>query len=146
MRASALVCLGAGAGIIAGELRHVRGTDVVDRAGGVLVLIGGRRARSVPVLDRYRQPLRAAASFAGGGLICGGREPGRRNITDELCHALSSDRSLPRLEPGRLRSTWLMSRALSGSGSACSCRPPGSAAANGWGIWPPSCPPPLRPN
>jgi integrase len=107
MRATALVCLGAGAGIIAGELRHVRGADVVERAGGVLVLVASRRARSVPVLAGYQPPLRAAAAFAGENLIVGGREPGRRNISDELCALLSADRSLPRLEPGRLRSTWL---------------------------------------
>jgi integrase len=108
MRATALVCLGAGAGIVAGELRALRGADVVCRAGGVLVTVSGRRARSVPVLDRYRELLLAAARFAGEGLICGGREPGRRNVTDALCAALSTDRSLPRLEPGRLRSTWLV--------------------------------------
>ena len=130
MRASALVCLGAGAGIIAGELRDVRGSDVVERAGGVLVLVSGRRARSVPVLARYQPPLLAAASFAGERLIVGGREPGRRNISDELCRALSSDRSLPRLKPGRLRSSWLMSCArqiglgafMQAAGISCSQR------------------------
>ena len=108
MRATALVCLGAGAGIIAGELRHVRGSDVVQRVGGLLVVVGGARARSVPVLARYRGPLLEAAAFAGERPIVGGRDPGRRNITDELCRALSSDAGLPRLEPGRLRSTWLV--------------------------------------
>lgn len=108
MRASALICLGAGAGIIAGELRHVRGTDVVERAGGVIVTVSGRPARSVPVLSRYQQPLLGAAALAGERLIVGGREPGRRNIGDELCRVLSGDPSLPRLEPGRLRSTWLV--------------------------------------
>jgi integrase len=108
MRAQALICLGVGAGIIAGELRHVRGTDVAQRSGGVIVLVSGRRARSVPVLARYQPPLLAAAAFAGEHFIVGGREPGRRNITDELCALLSSDRSLPRLQPGRLRSTWLV--------------------------------------
>lgn len=108
IRSSALVCLGAGAGVVAGELRAVRGTDVQQRAGGVIVRVGGRRARSVPVLARYQQPLLAAAAFAGENLIVGGREPGRRNVSDLLCAALSTDRSLPRLEPGRLRSTWLV--------------------------------------
>jgi integrase len=108
MRASALICLGAGAGIIAGELRGVRGSDVVCRSGGVLVILTGPKPRSVPVLCRYQQPLLAAARFAGPGLIVGGREPGRRNVSDELCRALSADRSLPRLQPGRLRSTWLL--------------------------------------
>ncbi|MGH3420960.1 MAG: hypothetical protein ACRDOD_15410 [Streptosporangiaceae bacterium] len=107
MRATALVCLGAGAGVIAGELRHVRGSDVGCRAGGVLVTVSGTRARSVPVIERYQQPLLAAAGFAGGRLICGGRQPGRHNVTDRLCRALSADAGLPRLEGGRLRSTWL---------------------------------------
>jgi integrase len=109
MRSSALICLGAGAGIVAGELRHLRGSDVVCRAGGVLVIVSGRRARSVPVLPRYQQPLLQAAAFARERLICGGREPRRRNVSDELTRALSGDRSLPRLEAGRLRCTWLSS-------------------------------------
>ena len=108
MRCQGLICLGAGAGIIAGELRRVRGSDVIARSGGVIVVVGGRRARSVPVLRPYQQLLLQAAAFAGEGLIVGGREPGRRNVTDWLCAALSRDRSLPRLEPGRLRSTWLV--------------------------------------
>ena len=128
--ASALVCLGAGAGIIAGELRHVRGTDVVQRAGGVLVVLCGRRPRDVPVLARYHEPLLEAAAFAGERLIVGGQEPGRRNVTDALCAALSADGSLPRLEPGRLRSTWLVACAeriglpafMQAAGISCSQR------------------------
>jgi hypothetical protein len=108
LRASALVCLGAGAGVIAGELRHVRGTDVVARAGGVLVLVGGARARSVAVSERYHAPLQAAAAFAGDRYLIGGRNPDRRNVTDSLCAALSTDSSLPRLQAGRLRATWLV--------------------------------------
>jgi integrase len=107
LRASALVCLGAGAGIITSELRHVRGSDVARGAGGVLVIVSGPRARSVPVLERYHERLLAAAAFAGEGYITGGRDPGRRNLTDALSTALSTDPSLPRLESGRLRSSWL---------------------------------------
>lgn len=108
MRASALVCLGAGAGIIAGELRHVRGTDVIARAGGVLITIDGSRQRSVPALERYQQRLLQAAAFAGERYLIGGRNPQRRNVTDTLSAALSTDVSLPRLQAGRLRSTWLV--------------------------------------
>jgi integrase len=107
MRCQALICLGAGAGIVAGELRGVRGSDVVARCAGVLVIVSGRRARAVPVLRRYQEPLLAAAGFAGERFIVGGRDPGRRNISDALCGALSADPSLARLEAGRLRSTWL---------------------------------------
>lgn len=108
MRASALVCLGAGAGVIASELRHLHGSDVSERVDGVLVHVAGRRARVVPVLAGYQQPLLQAAAFAGDRLICGGRQPGRRNISDALSAALSADPSLPRLQSGRLRSTWLV--------------------------------------
>jgi integrase len=108
LRASALICLGAGAGIITGELRHVRGSDVVERSGGVLVQIAGARSRSVPVLERYHERLLEAAAFAGDRYVIGGRNPGRRNVTDTLSAALSTDVSLPRLQAGRLRSTWLV--------------------------------------
>jgi len=107
MRATALICLGAGAGIVAGELREVRGSDVLVRSGGVLVVVGGARARTVPVISGLQEPLLAAASFAGERLICGGREAGRRNVSDTLCRALSCDPDLPRLQAGRLRSSWL---------------------------------------
>ena len=76
MRAAALVCLGAGAGLIRGDLREVRGTDVACRSGGVIVTVRGGRPRTVPVLARYHARLLAAARSAGTGLICGGSDPG----------------------------------------------------------------------
>ena len=108
LRASALVCLGAGAGIITGELRHVRGSDLVRRSGGVVVQVGGARSRVVPVLERYQQRLLDAAAFAGERYVIGGRNPERRNVTDTLSATLSTDVSLPRLQAGRLRSSWLV--------------------------------------
>jgi len=107
MRATALVCLGAGAGIVAGELRHVRGEHVMQSSGGVIVRVSGQRARVVPVLARFHEPLLGAAAFAGEHLIIGGRDPGRRNITDSLARALSEDPALPRIQAARLRSSWL---------------------------------------
>ena len=108
LRANALICLGAGAGVIAGELRHVRGSDIVARSGGVIVQLGGVRSRAVPVLERYQQRLLEAARFAGERYAIGGRNPDRRNVTDTLSATLSTDSSLPRLKAGRLRSTWLV--------------------------------------
>jgi integrase len=107
MRAAGLVCLGAGAGLIRGDLRDARGTDVVRRSGGVVVAVRGTRARTVPALDRYHARLLAAAAFAGTGLICGGTDPGRRNITNPLITALDGGKDLPRLDTSRLRATWL---------------------------------------
>ena len=107
MRASGLVCLGAGAGLIRADLRDVHGTDVTCRSGGVIVQVRGARPRAVPVLARYHARLLAAAAFAGTGLICGGTDPGRRNITTPLIRSLAGGTGLPRLDTSRLRATWL---------------------------------------
>ena len=107
MRAAGLVCLGAGAGLIRAGLRDVRGTDVIARSGGLVVAVRGSRPRTVPVLARYHQPLLAAARFAGAGLITGGTDPSRRNLTNPLITALDGGTGLPRLDTSRLRATWL---------------------------------------
>ena len=107
MRAAGLVCLGAGAGLIRGDLRDARGSDVSARSGGVVVTVRGARPRAVPVLARYHARLLAAARFAGTGLICGGTDPSRRNLTNPLIIALDGGGGLPRLDTSRLRATWL---------------------------------------
>jgi integrase len=107
MRAAGLVCLGAGAGLIRGDLRDARGSDVACRSGGVVVTVRGARPRTVPVLASYHARLLAAAAFAGTALICGGTDPGRRNITNPLIAALDGGTGLPRLDTSRLRATWL---------------------------------------
>ena len=107
MRAAGLICLGAGAGLIRGDLRDARGSDVARRSGGVVVTVRGARPRTVPVLARYHGVLLAAARFAGNGLICGGADPGRRNLTNPLIAALDGGGGLPRLDTSRLRATWL---------------------------------------
>jgi integrase len=107
MRAAGLVCLGAGAGLIRGDLREARGADVACRSGGVVVTVRGARPRTVPVLAGYHARLLAAARSAGTGLICGGADPGRRNLTNPLVAALDGGSGLPRLDTSRLRATWL---------------------------------------
>jgi len=107
VRAAGLVCLGAGAGLIRGDLRDVRGSDVACRSGGVIVAVRGARPRTVPVLARYHARLLAAARAAGTGLVCGGADPGRRNLTNPLITALDGGTGLPRLDTSRLRATWL---------------------------------------
>jgi len=107
MRATGLIALGAGAGLIRGDLRDARGSDVIARSGGVVVTVRGNRPRAVPVLARYHSPLLAAARSAGDALICGGTDPGRRNITSPLIRALDGGTGLPRLDTSRLRATWL---------------------------------------
>jgi len=146
MRAAGLVCLGAGAGLIRGDLREVRGTDVACRSGGVLVSVRGARPRAVPVLARYHARLLAAARSAGTGLVCGGADPGRRNLTNPLIRALDGGGGQSRLDTSRLRATWLRDCAellglatfMNAAGISCSQRlgdllaglePAGEAAA-----------------
>jgi hypothetical protein len=107
MRAAGLVCLGAGAGLIRAGLRHIRGTDIACRSGGVIVNVRGRRPRAVPVLARYHQPLLESAGFAGENLVTGGTDPARRNITNPLAGSLAGGTGQARLEGSRLRATWL---------------------------------------
>jgi len=107
MRAAGLICLGAGAGLIRGDLRQVRGTDISARSGGVIVTVRGRRPRAVPVLARYHEPLLESAGFAGGQMVTGGTDPGRRNVTTPLITSLAGGAGLPRLDTSRLRATWL---------------------------------------
>jgi len=106
-RVAGLACLGAGAGLIRGDLRDVRGSDVACRSGGVIVAVGGARPRIVPVLARYHARLLDAAESAGAGLVCGGADPGRRNLANPLIRALDGGAGLPRLDTSRLRATWL---------------------------------------
>ena len=144
MRATGLVCLGAGAGLIRGDLRQVRGTDITCRSGGVIAEVRGARPRAVPVLARYHPLLLAAAAFAGTGLVTGGTDPARRNVTTPLTRALAGGTGLPRLDTSRLRATWLAECAgllglaafMHAAGITCSQRlgdllatlPPGSEA------------------
>ena len=107
-RASALVCLSAGAGLVGQDLRGVCGTDVAERFGGVVVTVtAGRRPRVVPVLDRYHERLLDSSLWAADRLLIGGTSPTRRNVTTPLSASLAGGADLPRLEVGRLRATWL---------------------------------------
>ena len=107
MRATALVCLGAGAGLIRSDLRQARGTDVIPRSGGVIVEVRGRKPRAVPVLARYHQPLLPAAAFAGERLLTGGTDPARHNLANPLTRSLAGGAGLPPLDTSRPRATWL---------------------------------------
>jgi hypothetical protein len=106
-RASGLIALGAGAGLIGADLRLVTGEHVYTRSGGVLVEVAGARPRVVPVRAELAPRVSAAARWAGAGFIVGGAEPTRRNVTSPLIASLAGGADLPRLSLARLRSTWV---------------------------------------
>jgi hypothetical protein len=130
MKANGLICLGAGAGLIGADLRAVTGRHVLSRSGGLIVEVTARHARAVPVLAAYHDRLTTAAEFFGPRFIVGGVDLARRNVTTPLIASLSGGADLPRLELGRLRSTWLSAAAeaiglrafMDAAGIACSQR------------------------
>ena len=89
------------------ELRAVTGRDVVERSGGVVVVVSGPRARIVPARAEFHARLLGAARFAADGFLIGGTEPRRKNLTTPLISSLAGGRHLQRLDTGRLRATWL---------------------------------------
>jgi integrase len=107
MRATGLIALGAGAGLVGADLRAIRGGDIVGRSGGLLVEVGGKRPRVVPVISRYGGILVESANFAGDGFIVGGRLETRRNVASPVTSSIAGEHGPDRLDTGRLRSTWL---------------------------------------
>jgi len=107
LRAVALVCLGAGAGLVGTDLRDLRGSDVVERSGGVVVEVRGPRSRTVPVLARFAGRLLACAAASGDGFVLGGTRSSRHNVTAAVVASLGKSSGLARLEVARLRATWL---------------------------------------
>jgi integrase len=103
-RLGALICLGAGAGLMGADLRAVRGVDVARRSGGMVVCVVGTRPRVVPVLARYHERLAQAADFAGTGYSAS-----RRNVTSALVASVAGGIDLATLDTSRLRATWLTS-------------------------------------
>lgn len=71
------------------------------------------------------------AGFAGEGLVCGGADPGRRDLTNRLVASLDGGSGLPRLDTSRLRATWLrdggelpgLAAFMAAAGISCSQRP-----------------------
>jgi len=111
MRLSGLIALGAGAGLMGGDVRGVRGTDVVQRSGGLVVEVKGTRARVVPVRTVFHGRLEEAARFAGRSYVIGGFSAARRNVTSGLVASVGGGIDLPTIETGRLRATWLAAAA-----------------------------------
>jgi hypothetical protein len=83
------------------------GAPLGDRAGQDHARAGDGGELGGDLLGRYHPRLLAAARFAGNALVCGGADPGRRNITNPLITALDGGAGLPRLDTSRLWATWL---------------------------------------
>ena len=108
MRAAGLVCLAAGAGLIrvrpARRPRHRHLLPVRRRHRRRSAAAGRGRCRCWPATT---SPLLGLGAFAGSGLVTGGTDPARQNVTNPLARSLAGGTGLPRLDTSRLRATWL---------------------------------------
>ncbi len=114
-RLEAMLLAGLGAGCGSEELRHLTGAHITTRADGtVLATLLGRRKRTIALDERYARRLAVLAAEVGTELLIGGQTPDRRAVTSRLLHRIKGGGSLPALEPGRLRSTWIADRLAAG--------------------------------
>jgi hypothetical protein len=111
---TALILLGAGAGLDGRWARKVRGTDVARVHGVVVVRVGEPRARGVPVLKEFEEELLRLARDAGDEYVVGGHTT-HRNRTNEIAARFEDGHDHPKLEPKRLRSTWIVTHLTIGT-------------------------------
>jgi integrase len=103
-----LLAFGLGAGLSTAELLDVRCQDVTVDAEGVLIVVTGKRSRSVPMLREWQAPVAeiAQAAIRGGMyMFCPNRTTKTKNVVSNLI-----DRTRPpqvRPSPQRMRATWI---------------------------------------
>jgi len=107
--ALALLALGTGAGLRAGEVANARGEDVLAGPDGVAVRVSGARGRLVAVTGTYAQVLAERAGQVGAGhLFCpGGADRSYKNFVNNFARGLVASPGSPRLCPGRCRSSFI---------------------------------------
>lgn len=104
-RATTLICLGAGAGLTAAEMREAYTRDVTDDGDRLVVTVPGKEGtRVVPLRRTFEPHLRAVIEEIGDGPFF---VPGNPRLLRQVVDVLQGGRDLPRLELFRLRSTWL---------------------------------------
>jgi integrase len=115
--ALALLALGLGAGLRAGELAAATGDDVVIGQSGVAVRVGMGAGRVVAVPGAYAPALATLAKDAGTGyLFCpGGADRAYKNFVNNFCYNLEADPAAPRFSSGRARSSFICDHLAAGT-------------------------------
>jgi hypothetical protein len=118
-RRSAVCALAAtlGAGLAAGELTSLRGAHVVSLGGEVVVVVGRRRPRAVPVAPSWALPLSALAAQAGDDFCFhpGPADRTYKNFVNNFCRHLVRDPALPLLSAGRGRASFICDHLAAGT-------------------------------
>lgn len=104
---SAVVGLGAGAGLDSVDLRHLKVRDIKDLGEqGLVVHVGGPRPRLVPVRRTYEDLVRSAIAGRAATALVIGVKKDRRNTAARAAEGAALI-GVPHIEPSRLRATWL---------------------------------------
>lgn len=114
-RLEALLACSLGAGCGPEDFRSLGPEDVERHGDAVLVTLHGPRPRQVWVLAAYAAAVEAAAKACDESRMIGGRKADRRSVTTGLLTRIDTDPALPTIEPGRLRSTWLLAHLEAGT-------------------------------
>jgi integrase len=103
-----LLALGAGAGLASEDIVRLKTDDVTIDSLGILLQVTGRRARLVPVLAAWEQPIIDATSAIGPSLPLFGAQ--RTSFNNNAISALVGRSSGSRIKPSlqRLRITWIL--------------------------------------
>ncbi|MEX6430103.1 hypothetical protein [Ferrimicrobium acidiphilum] len=106
--AATLLALGAGAGLASEDIVRLKTDDITIDGLGVLLKVTGRRARLVPVLETWEQPIIDAVMAIGPGLPVFGaqRTSFNNNAVSNLVARSSGVGIKPSLQ--RLRVTWIL--------------------------------------
>ena len=145
MRAAGLVCLGAGAGLIRGDLRDVRGGDVI------VPVRRGRRDRARRAAAGGARPFPLPRPAAGRGPVSRERADLRRDRSGPPEHDEPADRRAGRRDRAAPAGHLPAARHLAGRGRGAARAGhvhgtrPGSAAPSGSATWSPGWNPRARP-
>lgn len=122
--ARALLTLGLGVGLDGRWVARVEARNVTRCGGVVEVRVGEPVSRLVVVRAEWEDEVIDLAKTAGSNYLIGGRSEARNRVAD-LAKRLVCPAGHPRLSPGRLRSTWLLSHLVAGTRLPELCRAAG---------------------
>jgi hypothetical protein len=111
-----LIALGRGAGLAAGDITALAGTDIEVRSREIVVIhVAGPNPRQVPVLARWAEEVGRLGVLAGHHPVFRpDRMEIKRNDIARFCDRLVW-RDAPRLSVNRLRATWIVEHLEAGT-------------------------------
>ena len=117
VNAMVLLCLGIGAGLSAAEIGWLRACDVRVDDEGVLLTISGPRARTVPMLEAWEQPIAQIAQASmrkSQRIFVPNRHSGANKSLISNFVVNTTDRPVS-VTAQRLRATWLVTHLTAGT-------------------------------